>query len=103
MTGHPVPSRFEQALREDGVETSIGVDVTALTDQGVTLSDRSHIETGHVIWAAGMQAAPRIAQVPEGCDGFGRRLVDRDLRVQQVAVVFANGDAAEAACDDDST
>jgi len=92
---------IEQALRDDGVETRVGVGVTALTDAGVTLSDGSHIESATVIWAAGMRAAPLTAQVPGERDNFGRLLVDRDLRVQQVAGVFATGDAAKAACDDD--
>jgi NADH dehydrogenase len=92
---------IEQALHDDGVETRVGVGVTALTDKGVTLSDGSHIESATVIWAAGMRAAPLTAQVPGERDNFGRLLVDRDLRVQQVAGVFATGDAAKAACDDD--
>jgi NADH dehydrogenase len=92
---------IEQALRDGGVETRVGVGVTALTDVGVTLSDGSHIESATVIWAAGMRAAPLTAQVPGERDNFGRLLVDRDLRVQQVAGVFATGDAAKAACDDD--
>lgn len=92
---------IEQALRDDGVETRVGVGVTALTDNGVTLSDGSHIESATVIWAAGMRAAPLTSQVPGERDKFGRLLVDRDLRVQQVAGVFATGDAAKAACDDD--
>lgn len=92
---------IEQALRDDGVETRVGIGVTALTDNGVTLSDGSHIESATVIWAAGMRAAPLTSQVPGERDKFGRLLVDRDLRVQQVAGVFATGDAAKAACDDD--
>jgi NADH dehydrogenase len=39
-------------------------------------------------------------QIPAERDNFGRLLVDRDLRVPRVAGVFATGDAARAACDD---
>jgi len=67
----------------------------------VTLSDGSHLESETVIWAAGMRAAPLTAQVPGERDNLGRLLVDRDLRVKQVVGVFATGDAAKAACDDD--
>jgi NADH:ubiquinone reductase (H+-translocating) len=54
-----------------------------------------------VIWAAGIRAAPLTAQIPAERDNFGRLLVDRCLSVPGVAGVFATGDAARAACDDD--
>jgi len=89
------------ALRKLGVETRLGAGVASLDPSGVTLSTGEHIETETVIWAAGMRAAPLTAQIPAERDNFGRLLVDRDLRVPGVAGVFATGDAARAACDDD--
>jgi NADH dehydrogenase len=91
---------IEKALRDCGVETRVNVGVAGLDETGVTLSDGSRIESATVIWAAGIRAAPLTAQIPGERDNFGRLLVDRDLRVPDVAGVFATGDAAKAACDD---
>jgi NADH dehydrogenase len=92
---------IEDALRKLGVETRVGVGVASLDESGVTLSSGEHIEAETVIWAAGIRAAPLTAQIPAERDNFGRLLVDRDLRVPGVQGVFATGDAARAACDDD--
>jgi NADH dehydrogenase len=91
---------IQEALRKLGVETMLGVGVASLDKSGVTLSSGEHIECETVIWAAGMRAAPLTAQIPAERDQFGRLLVDRDLRVPSVSGVFATGDAARAACDD---
>ncbi|MGB3448607.1 MAG: NAD(P)/FAD-dependent oxidoreductase [Xanthobacteraceae bacterium] len=90
-----------EALRKLGVETRLGTGVASLDKTGVTLSDGDHIEAKTVIWAAGMRAAPLTQQVPAERDNFGRLLVDRDLHVPGIDGVFATGDAARAACDDD--
>ncbi len=92
---------IEDALKKLGVETRLGAGVASLDASGVTLSSGEHIETETVIWAAGIRAAPLTAQIPSERDNFGRLLVDRDLRVPGVPGVFATGDAARAACDDD--
>jgi NADH dehydrogenase len=92
---------IEGALQKLGIETRVGAGVAALDESGVTLSDGEHIETETVIWAAGIRAAPLTAQIPGERDNLGRLLVGRDLRVPGVAGVFATGDAARAACDDD--
>ena len=92
---------IEDALRKLGVETRLGAGVAALDTSGVTLSTGEHIETETVVWAAGIRAAPLTAQIPAERDNFGRLLVNRDLRVPGIAGVFATGDAARAACDDD--
>ena len=92
---------IEDALRKLGVEMRLGAGVVSLDKSGVTLSTGEHIETETVVWAAGIRAAPLTAQIPAEHDNFGRLLVDRDLRVPVVAGVFATGDAARAACDDE--
>src|SRR5690606_32884839 len=85
----------------DLVETRLGTGVTALDESGITLSSGEHIDSETIIWAAGMRAAPLTEQIPAERDKSGRLLVDRDLRVPGVAGVFATGDAAHAACDDE--
>jgi NADH dehydrogenase len=92
---------IEEALRKVGVETRLGAGVAALDETGVTLSSGEHIETETVIWAAGIRAAPLTGQIPAERDNFGRLLVDRCLQVPGVQGVFAAGDAARAACDDE--
>jgi NADH dehydrogenase len=92
---------IEDALHKLGVETRLGAGVASLDESGVTLSSGEHIEAETVIWAAGIRAAPLTQQIPAERDNFGRLLVDRCLRVPGVQGVFATGDAARAACDDD--
>jgi NADH:quinone reductase (non-electrogenic) len=92
---------IEDALRKVGVETRVGTGVASLDESAVTLSNGERIEAETVIWAAGIRAAPLTAQIPGDRDNFGRLMVDRDLRVPRVAGVFATGDAARAACDDE--
>lgn len=92
---------IEEALRKLDIETRLGVGVAAIDEKSVTLSDGERIGTATVIWAAGMRAAPFSAQVPGERDNSGRLAVDRELHVVGVPGVFATGDAAKAACDDD--
>ncbi|MCS3763145.1 NAD(P)/FAD-dependent oxidoreductase [Bradyrhizobium centrosematis] len=92
---------IEEALRKVGVETRVGVGVASLDKSGVTLSNGDHIEAETVVWAAGIRAAPLTQQIPAERDNFGRLLVDQCLRVPKVSGVFATGDAARAACDDE--
>jgi NADH dehydrogenase len=92
---------IEDALRQLGVETRLGVGVASLGQSGITLSSGEHIDAETVIWAAGIRAAPLTEQLAAERDKSGRLLVDRDLRVPAVPGVFATGDAARAACDDE--
>jgi NADH dehydrogenase len=92
---------IEKALQDLCIEAHLGAGVTALDKDGVTLTSGERIECATVIWAAGMRAAPLTAQIPAERDNFGRLLVDRDLRIPQIPTVFATGDAAKAACDDE--
>ncbi|WP_338691785.1 NAD(P)/FAD-dependent oxidoreductase [Bradyrhizobium sp. 26S5] len=92
---------IEEAMRKLGVEGRFGAGVAEVSKSGVTLSSGEHIEAATVVWAAGIRAAPLTAQIPAERDNSGRLLVDRDLRVPAVVGVFATGDAARAACDDD--
>ena len=92
---------IESALRQLGIETRLGAGVEALDETGVTLNSGERIDSATVIWAAGIRAAPITAQIPAARDNFGRLPVDRTLRVPEVPGVFATGDAAKAACDDE--
>ncbi len=98
--GSAARPHIEEAMRTLRIETQLGVGVTAVDADGVTLSDGRRIDSATVIWAAGMRAAPLTAAIVAERDNFGRQIVDRDLRVPGVAGIFATGDAAKAACDD---
>lgn len=91
---------IEKALREAGVETRLGLGVSALNESGVTLSDGQSIASATVIWAGGFRANPLTEQVPAERDRSGRLVVDRNLRVVAVPAIFAAGDTAYAATDD---
>ncbi len=91
---------IEKALREEGVETRLGLGVAALDASSVTLSDKQRIETATVIWSAGMRANPLTEQIKAERDRSGRLIVDRNLRVAEVPAIFAAGDTAQAVTDD---
>jgi NADH dehydrogenase len=99
MGPHPRPL-IEKALRETGVETRLGVGVSALSESGVTLSDGQSIESATVIWAGGFRASSLTTQVQAERDRSGRLVVDRNLRVAEVPMIFATGDTAQALTDD---
>lgn len=91
---------IEQALREAGVETRLGVGVSALSENSVTLSDNQVIDSATVIWAAGMRASPLTEQIKAERDRSGRLVSDPNLRVAEVPTIFAAGDTVLAATDD---
>ncbi|MNT01027.1 NADH dehydrogenase-like protein [compost metagenome] len=90
-----------QALTELGVTWKLGSGVAAVDATGVTLENGERIEADTVIWTAGARASELTAQIPAERDGLGRLHVDRDLRVKGVESVFATGDCAYAATDDE--
>lgn len=85
---------IEQALDDLGVEKWPGVQVSAVTPQGVKLADGREIKADTVIWTAGMQASELTRQFDVPTDEAGRVEVDNKLRMKGVANVFATGDTA---------
>ncbi|WP_395678417.1 NAD(P)/FAD-dependent oxidoreductase [Inquilinus sp.] len=90
-----------QALTDLGVEWTLGAAVTAVDAGGITTDVGERIEALTVIWTAGMRASPLTAQIPAAKDRFGRLHVDRDLCVPGFDRIFATGDVAYAATDDE--
>lgn len=90
-----------QALTELGVTWKLGSGVAAVDSKGVTLENGERIDADTVIWTAGARASELTAQIPANRDGFGRLHVDRNLKVKGLHAVFATGDCAYAATDDD--
>jgi NADH dehydrogenase len=92
---------IEAALSESGVEALMGTGVTAVDQNGVTLSSGEVVPAATVVWCAGMRASPLTEQFPVERDRLGRLTVDDYLRVVGVSEVFAAGDVAAARMDDE--
>ena len=90
-----------QALSELGVAWKLGAGVADVDANGVTLENGERIDAATVIWTAGARASALTAQIPAERDIFGRLHVDRNLKVKGVDGVFATGDVARAATDDE--
>ncbi len=90
-----------QALTELGVTWKLGSGVSSVDANGVTLENGERIDADTVIWTAGARASTLTAQIPAERDNFGRLHVDRNLKVKGLATVFATGDCAYAATDDE--
>ena len=91
---------IEAALDTLGVQTRLGVGVTAVDADGVTLSTGEVLPTSTVVWCAGMRANPLTAGLGVERDRLGRLQVDDYLRVEGLQNVFAAGDVAAARMDD---
>jgi NADH:ubiquinone reductase (H+-translocating) len=91
---------IEAALNTIGVQTRLGVSVTAVDEGGVTLSTGESLAASTVVWCAGMRANPLTADLGVALDRLGRLPVDDYLRVNGVRDVFAAGDVAAARMDD---
>jgi NADH dehydrogenase len=90
-----------QALTELGVTWLLGSGVAAVDAKGVTLENGKRIDADTVIWTAGARANGLTAQIPAERDKFGRLHVDVNLKVKGLDSVFATGDCAYAATDDE--
>jgi NADH dehydrogenase len=90
-----------QALDELGVTWRVDTAVTAIDADGLWTSTGERIDSKTVIWTAGARASALTEQIPAERDRFGRLHVDRNLRVIGLDSVFATGDVAYAATDDE--
>ncbi|MBR0868742.1 FAD-dependent oxidoreductase [Bradyrhizobium tropiciagri] len=94
--GRPV---INEALSALGVETRLGVRVSAVDAGSITLDTGDVIPTETVVWCAGMRASPLAAALPVARDGLGRLAVDHFMRAEGLANVFAAGDVAACLID----
>ncbi|WP_249159575.1 NAD(P)/FAD-dependent oxidoreductase [Bradyrhizobium tropiciagri] len=90
-----------KALEELGVEWKLGAAVTSVDADGATTETGERIDAKTVIWIGGLRASPLTAQIPTPKDRLGRLHVDRNLFVPGTEGIFATGDVAYAATDDD--
>jgi NADH dehydrogenase len=92
---------IEKALRELGIEVRLNTAVNAIDAGGLVTSTGERIDAATVIWTAGMRANPLTAQIDANRDRLGRLVATSELRVSGSEHVFAAGDVALAATDDE--
>ena len=87
-------SYAREQLSKMGVDLRLGVGVTEVRPDGVTLKDGSTISGSLVVWAGGLKASALIAEsgMPQGKGG--RIDVDSDLTAPGFPGVYVLGDAA---------
>ncbi|ARU87260.1 NAD(P)/FAD-dependent oxidoreductase [Pseudomonas sp. M30-35] len=98
--GENISPIIAQATSELGVEWRLGTAVTGIDADGVTLSDGQRIEAKTVVWTVGVRASSLTEQIAGERDNHGRLHVDANLKVMGQADIFATGDVAYAATDD---
>ncbi|MDN5764560.1 MAG: NAD(P)/FAD-dependent oxidoreductase [Humibacillus sp.] len=80
-------------LRRRGIEVRLGVSLSEVDDEGVTLTDGTRIATNTVVWSAGIVPSPLMASLGLPTQR-GRLEVGPDLAVRGAPHVWALGDAA---------
>ena len=93
----PYPNSLSVSARKQleglGVEVMTDTSVVAIDEDGVSLSSGLRIDSGTVIWAAGVMASP-VGKMIGTVDPFGRVVVDDDLSAPGYPEVFVVGDLA---------
>ncbi|KAJ7097636.1 FAD-containing subunit of NADH dehydrogenase [Mycena epipterygia] len=100
MAAPPRPV-IEEALASLGVEVLVGQTVASVDAEGVTTASGTRIASKTVIWTAGMHAHELTAQIPAKRDSLGRLHVTQNLEVPGVNDVYATGDIAHVAVDEE--
>lgn len=81
-------------LERLGVNTFLQTPVVQVEPQRLRFADGRLLRAGTIVWGAGVRAPALLAEAGFPTDRLGRVLVDRYLRVQGHATVFAIGDCA---------
>ena len=98
--GEQISHSIAQACDQLGVTWRLQSSVVAVDEGGVTLDDGQRIEAATVIWTTGVKASALTAQIPAERDALGRLHVDAHLKVMGQSDIYATGDVAYAATDD---
>ena len=83
----------QKKLARRGVEIHLNARVTAVTDEGVQLSDGTSIKTRTIVWTAGTAPNPLLAELACAKD-HGRLIANEFLEVPDWPGVWALGDCA---------
>ncbi len=82
-------------LTRMGVEVQFGRSVVEVEPRALRFADGERLETAAVVWAAGVTASGTLAHALQATPGpGGRARVRPDLRLEDIANVWAVGDAA---------
>jgi NADH dehydrogenase len=92
---------IEQALRDLHIGYRVSTRAIAIGIASLTTSTGELIEAQTVIWTAGPRASSLTAQIGAECDRLGRLHVDANLQVAGNDKIYAAGDVALAAADED--
>ena len=99
--GEGISPSIAQASAALGVQWILDASVASVDTNGVVLADGRRIESKTVIWTVGFRASPLTEQIPSERDPLGRLYVDENLKVLGQDDIYAAGDVAYAATDDD--
>lgn len=91
---------IEEALDSLGVERLHGSAVVSLDNNGLTTADGTRVDAMTIVWTGGVRASALAGQIGAQRDHLGRLHVAADMRVNGAAGIFAAGDVAVAATDD---
>jgi NADH dehydrogenase len=90
---------IREALSALGVETRLGVKVSAIDATGIALTSGEFIPGETIVWCAGMGPSPLAATLAGERDQQGRLLVDQFMRATGLPNIFAAGDVASSVVD----
>ncbi|MBX0330786.1 NAD(P)/FAD-dependent oxidoreductase [Oscillochloris sp. ZM17-4] len=87
----------ERILDQRGVSIYLNTPTESVEHEMLRISEGRVLRAGTIIWAAGIRAPDMIAAAGLSVDHVGRAIVDRYLRVEGQAAIFALGDCASIA------
>ncbi|HEX3882003.1 MAG TPA: FAD-dependent oxidoreductase [Stellaceae bacterium] len=90
---------IDEALAALRVESRPGVSVASVDAHGAVLASGERIEADTIIWCGGLKAHPLAAALPGPRDQFGRIPVDRFMKAEGFADIYAAGDIATVPLD----
>ncbi|AMZ70734.1 MULTISPECIES: NAD(P)/FAD-dependent oxidoreductase [Pseudomonas] len=98
--GEAIAKVVADASTSLGVTWRLGSPVAKVDEYGVYLANGERIASNTVIFAVGVKASSLTRQIPGERDAHGRLHVDRNLKVLGQDAIYATGDTAYAAVDD---
>ncbi|WP_084448689.1 NAD(P)/FAD-dependent oxidoreductase [Desulfovibrio inopinatus] len=92
----PFPKRLQEytqkRLQKKGVDVRLNAMVSEISEHCVSIKDGSMINSGTVIWTAGVKGAPIASQFGVEMGRGGRVLVNEYLQLEEYPEVFVAGD-----------
>lgn len=92
--GEWATAEAEQVLDSMGVSVYLNTPVERVEPRALRLSGARVLRAATIVWAGGIKGPALLREAGLAVDGAGRVLVDRYLRVEGQALIFAMGDCA---------